>query len=201
MKKVDFRALARRLKAIRSLAGLSVEQFSKKYNIPRATIQKTELALHETRKATIDTIVKSYKLEGVELSKEWLLYGNKSQGTLWETEAALPSSNEYEDELIFYEKKYKKKGLKIASTLVLNNDMSPDAQSGDFLLGPIMNEKQQELFKLEGKKKMCLIGSEGSFFPAWLISNGTTLSYFTNASGKLIKVNKKSIAIVKHWNR
>ena len=92
MSKIDFRKLALRMKAARALAGISIQQLEKQCGLSSNMIHKIEKNRVTPKEDKIVAIINALALENVGISKEWILFGDASRGTIWQTtDSQLPS--------------------------------------------------------------------------------------------------------------
>jgi transcriptional regulator with XRE-family HTH domain len=148
---------ADRLATLRNMAGLSITDLSKKYNIGYTTLREWEKGIRPLSPKGAKLIVEAMKQEGIDCTLAWLLHGSGEVPTYINKKSNIPffSTSMLEHEIALFRGSY----LNAIILTIQDDAMRPFVSAGD-QVGGICTEKI-ELFENE----YCIIESKvyGSF--------------------------------------
>jgi len=156
-----------RLKSLRKSFRFSRKYFYNKYGLPEITLQKWENSERNINEQSLQRILKIYKNENIEVTKEWILHGSGSEPRFIFKEDPVENLLEIDfsnnDELLinkeieFFEKNHNNAKV----IIIEDNDMSPIYKSGDYVGGCEISEDHYE--KIENLDCIVLIKNQEGY--------------------------------------
>lgn len=131
----DMSKIGLRIKAARVLTSFNQEEFAEKFGFGYASVKNWELGRSIPRNDTFTKIVSSLADSGVQVSKDWLLYGSGSGPThgaiSYEPTSSMPA--DMKQEIAEFEKWCNQNEYKSLITIVSDEMMAPFYFKGDYL--------------------------------------------------------------------
>jgi len=131
----DSSRIGLRIKAARVLTSFNQEEFAEKYGFGYASVKNWELGRSIPRNETFAKIVSSLSNSGVQVTRDWLLYGSGSGPTHSEgsSEPVSNSSTDFKSEIVEFERWCKQNKQRSLISIVSDEAMTPFYAEGDHI--------------------------------------------------------------------
>ena len=131
----DSSRIGLRIKAARVLTSFNQEEFAEKYGFGYASVKNWELGRSIPRNETFAKIVSSLSNSGVQVTRDWLLYGSGSGPTHSEgsSEHVSSESTGFKPEIVEFERWCKQNKHRSLIAMVADEAMMPFYAEGDFI--------------------------------------------------------------------
>lgn len=201
--KEELKAIGLRIKASRTLTGLTQEEFGTKYNIPVPSIRTWEFGSVVPRLDGLSRFIDALHESDIYVHSDWLLHGTGTGPSYFFAHGDTNALEEAlsDETLAFKElfKKFCKKNKENPVIVEINDDeMSPLYKMGDLVAGILMSKNAYT--SGDPRKPMLVNLGDGFYILRYLykVENDFFICSFKNPDIK--KVTIESFAIVR-WHR